>query len=108
MKTTGFGSAIALASRPAASTARLGITTLRPGHVREPALEALRVLRRAALARAALGAQHDRHRQLAAGHEVRLRRGVDELVERERDEVDEHDLEHRPHARLRRADRDAA
>ena len=31
MKTTGFGSAIALASSPAASAGRLGITTLRPG-----------------------------------------------------------------------------
>ena len=31
MNTTGFGSAIALASRPAASAGRLGITTLRPG-----------------------------------------------------------------------------
>ena len=31
MKTTGFGSAIALASSPAASTGRLGITTFSPG-----------------------------------------------------------------------------
>ena len=62
---------------------------------------------RAAIAGAALGAQHQRHGQLAAGHEMRLRGAVDELVERERDEVDEHDLEHRAHARLRRADRDA-
>ena len=38
---------------------------------------------------------------------MRLRGPVDELVERERDEVDEHDLEHRAHPRLRGADRDA-
>ncbi len=31
MKTTGFGSAIELASRPPTSAARLGITTFRPG-----------------------------------------------------------------------------
>ena len=49
-----------------------------------------------ALAGTALGAEHERHRQLAAGHEVRLRRLVDELVERERDEVDEHDLDDWP------------
>ena len=79
---------------------------LQPGHVREPGLQALRVLRAAALAGAALRPQHQRHRQLAARHEVRLRRLVDELVEGERDEVDEHDLDHRPQARLRRADRD--
>ena len=76
--------------------------------MREPGLEALRVLRPAALARAALRAQHERHLQLAAGHEVRLRRLVHELVERERHEVDEHDLEHRPQPGLRGADRDAA
>ena len=81
---------------------------LQPGHVRQPGLEALRVLRAAALARAALRPQHERHRQLAAGHEVRLRRLVDELVERERDEVDEHDLDDGPQARLRGADRDPA
>jgi hypothetical protein len=60
------------------------------------------VLRAAALARAALRPQHERHRELPAGHEVRLRRLVDELVERERDEVDEHDLDDRAQARLRR------
>ena len=65
------------------------------------------MLRAAAVAGAALGAQHQRHGQLAARHEVRLGGAVDELVERQRDEVDEHDLEHRAHARLRRADRHA-
>ena len=54
------------------------------------------MLRRPAPAGAALRAQHHRHRQLAARHEVRLRRLVDELVERQRDEVDVHDLDDRP------------
>jgi hypothetical protein len=80
---------------------------LEAGHVREPALEALRMLGRAALSGAALRAQHERHGQLAGRHEVRLRRAVHDLVERERDEVDEHDLEHRSHAGLGGTDRDA-
>ena len=62
----------------------------------------------AALARAALGAQDEWHRELAARHEVRLRRLVHELVERKREEVDEHDLDHRAQSRLRRADGNAA
>ena len=74
----------------------------------QPGLEALRVLRGAALAGAALRAQHERHAELPARHRVRLRRRVDELVERERDEVDVHDLEHRPQPRLGGADGDAA
>jgi hypothetical protein len=61
-----------------------------------------------ATAGAALRAEHERHRQLPAGHEVGLRGLVDELIERERDEVDEHDLDHRPQARLGGADRDPA
>ena len=63
------------------------------------------MLRAAAVARPALRPQHERHRQLAAGHEMRLGRAVDQLVERERDEVDEHDLQHGPQARLCGADR---
>ena len=51
------------------------------------------MLRAAALARAALGTEDERHGQLPARHEMHLRRLVDELVERERDEVDEHDLD---------------
>ena len=80
---------------------------LEPGDVGQPRLEALRVLRRAALAGAALRAQHERHAELPARHRVRLRRRVDELVERERDEVDVHDLEDRPQPRLGGADGDA-
>ena len=94
--TTGFGSAIALASRPAASAALLGITTFSPGTCVSHASRLCECWAPLALPGAALGAQHERHRQLAAGHEVRLGRLVDELVERQRDEVDEHDLDHRP------------
>ncbi len=65
------------------------------------------MLRTAPLTRAALGAQDHRHRELAARHEVRLRRLVDQLVERKREKVDEHDLDHRAQPRLRGADRDA-
>ena len=73
----------------------------------QPALEALRVLRGAAVAGAALRPHDERHGQLAAGHEVRLRGRVRELVEREREEVDVHDLEHGPEPGLGGADRDA-
>ena len=66
------------------------------------------MLRRAALAGPALRPQHERHRELPPRHEVRLGRLVDELVERERHEVHEHDLDDRAKAGLRGADRDAA
>ena len=66
------------------------------------------MLRAAALTGASLRPEHERHLELPAGHEVRLRRLVDELVEREREEVDEHDLDDRTKPRLRCADRDAA
>ena len=66
------------------------------------------MLRPAAPAGSALGAQDQWHLELAARHEVGLRRLIDELVERERDEVDEHDLHDRPEAALGRADRHTA
>ena len=81
---------------------------LQPGHVRQPRLEALGVLGAVALPGAALSAEHERHRQLPARHEVRLGRLVDQLVERERDEVDEHDLDDGFETRLGRTDRHAA
>ena len=65
------------------------------------------MLRAAALPGAALRAQHQRHAELAAGHVVRLRGLVHELVEREREEVDEHDLDDRAQPGQRRADADA-
>jgi hypothetical protein len=39
---------------------------------------------------------------------MRFRRLVDELIERERDEVDEHDLDHGAQTRLRGTDRNSA
>ena len=66
------------------------------------------MLRSAAPAGSALGAHDERHRKLAPGHEVRLRRLVDELIERERDEVDEHDLDDGSKPALGGADRDTA
>ena len=66
------------------------------------------MLRPAALACAALRAEDERRGELATRHEVRLRGLVDELIERERDEVDEHDLDDGAHAGLRQPDRDAA
>jgi hypothetical protein len=76
--------------------------------VGEPGLEALRVLRGAARPSAALSPQHQRDPELSAGHEVGFGGRVDELVEGEGEEVDEHDLQHRPLPGLRGADRDAA
>ena len=91
----GSGRRSRCASRPAASAAVLGITTLSPGTCVSHASRLCECCARAALAGAALRPQHERHGELTAGHEVRLRRLVDELVERERDEVDEHDLDDR-------------
>ena len=106
--TTGLGSAIAAASRPPASAALDGITTLSPGTWVSHASRLCECWAAGAAAGPALGPQDHRHRQLAAGHEVGLGRLVDELVQRQRDEVDEHDLHHRAHARLGGADRRAA
>ncbi len=76
-------------------------------HVREPRFEALAVLRRGAGARAARQPHDHRHARLAAEHEADLRRLVDDLLHRQRDEIRELDLEHRPHAGQRGADRRA-
>ena len=70
---------------------------LETGDVGQPALEALRVLRRTAVPGPTLRPQHHRHGQLPTRHEVSLGGAVHELVECERDEVDEHDLENGPH-----------
>ena len=73
-------------------------------HVRDPRLQRLAVLRGGASRRAERRAQRQRHLQLAARHVVRLRRLVRELVHDEREEVAEHDVDHRPQAGHRRAD----
>ena len=72
--------------------------------VHEPRLELLRVLRARRPAGAALRADRQRHLDLAARHVAVLRRLVDDLLERERQEVLVHDLDDRAHARHRRAD----
>ena len=63
-------------------------------HVAEPRLEALGMLGRVALARAALRADHQRHLDLAAEHVAHLGDLVDDLVHADAGEVDEHDLGH--------------
>ena len=70
----------------------------------EPRLELLRVLRARRPAGAALGADRQRHLDLAARHVAVLRRLVDDLLERERQEVLVHDLDDRTHACHRGAD----
>ena len=95
MKTTGSSDRIAALSSPLASAGVDGMTTVRPGDVREQRLEALRVL----AARAAPGAELVRTVSAtrgAAGHERHLRGLVEELVEASADEVEVHDLDDRP------------
>jgi hypothetical protein len=72
-------------------------------HVRQPGFQALRMLRPGAQAAAVRRAQHHRHAALATEHEARLGGLVHEGVHRQRDEVHEHDLDHRAQARQRRA-----
>jgi hypothetical protein len=72
--------------------------------VHEPGLELLRVLRSRRPPRAALGADRQRHLDLSSRHRAVLRRLVDELLHRERQEVLVHDLDDRPHALHRGAD----
>jgi len=76
---------------------------LQPGHVGEPRLERLGVLRGIAAAGAALRADDERHARLAAEHEPVLRRLIDDLVDREAREVDIHELRDRSHAGERSA-----
>ena len=73
----------------------------------EPGLELLGVLRARRPARAALGADRDRHRHLPAGHVPVLGRLVDDLLGSEREEVLVHHLGDRPHPLDRGADRRA-
>ena len=70
----------------------------------EPALEAVRVLRRELAATAGRHPDHQRHRELAARHVRQRRRAVDDLVQREQAEVAGHDLDDRAQARDRGAD----
>ena len=71
---------------------------LQAGHHGEQRMQGLAVLRAAAQARADRGADHHRGLGLAAEHVAELGGLVVDLVEADADEVDEHDLGHRPHA----------
>ncbi len=63
------------------------------GHAEQQLLERLAVRRAVAAATAHRRAHHERHRHLVVEHLPELRDAVDDLVEAERDEVAEHDLE---------------
>ena len=77
---------------------------LEPGHVDEPGLELLRVLRPGRPPGPALRADRERHLHLPPGHRPVLRRLVHELLHRDGEEVLVHDLDDRAHALDRRAD----
>ena len=70
-------------------------------------VQALAVLRGRTPGRTQGGADHDRRGQPAAGHVVDLGRLVSDLVQREKEEVAEHDVDDRPHSGHRRAEPDA-
>ena len=77
---------------------------LEPRRAGEPALEGLRMLRGQLVAGAVGRADHERAAHLAAEHRADLRRVVDDLVHRDEQEVDRHDLDDRALAEHRRAD----
>ena len=105
--TTGLSSRMAAFIRPLASPRRGGQRHLQPRDVAHPGVEALAVLGGAAAGGAEGGAEHHRHLELAAGHVVRLGGLVDELVHHQRQEVAEHEVDHRTHAGHGGADRHA-
>jgi len=80
---------------------------LQAGHMRQPRLQALAVLRGRPGAGAGREAHHQRHRYRAAQHVAQLGRLVDDLFHGECREVRELELEHRPHPGQRRPHRNA-
>src|SRR5881409_2653994 len=99
--TTGLSSRMAVFIRPLASYGPEGSATLRPGTWLTQACsdcECWAAERRA---------EDDGHLDLAARHAVRLGGLVDHLIHRQRDEVAEHHVDDRAHARHRGADADA-
>ena len=76
---------------------------LQPRNVREDRIEALRVLRGGAEAGAVHGADDERGHRLAAEHVAELCRLIEDLVEADAHEVDEHQLNDRAKAGRRRA-----
>ena len=107
MNTTGFGSWIAARSKPYVSAGVDGMTTDKPGYVREQRFEALRVLAPRGASRAELGSHGQRHLRGATGHERQLRGLVQQLVEADAEEVEVHQLDDGAHARHRGADTEA-
>jgi hypothetical protein len=78
-----------------------------PGHADEQLFERLAVRGAVAAAAAHRGAHDERHRHPVVEHRAELRDPVHDLVEPERDEVAEHDLQDRAIATEREARRDA-
>ena len=101
--TTGSSLRIADAISPTTSAGVDGAAIFSPGTVERPVLDGLRVLGAEAEAAAVGGADHERHRHLAAGHVAHLRDLVGEVVPAAGEEVGEHDLRDRPHPGHRRA-----
>ena len=106
-KTTGLSSRMARLEQALGVVRRGGHDNFQAGNMAEPGVQALAMLRGRAARRAQRRAQDHRHFKLAAGHVVNLRRLVDHLIHRQRDEIAEHDVDDRPHAGHRRADADA-
>ena len=79
-----------------ASAGEEGKTIFRPGNALKPGRVGLGVDRAEAAAAADRGAHHERHAALLVGDVPELRGLIDEAVHRQRHEVPEHDLEHRP------------
>ena len=75
------------------------VTTRSPGRCHEPALDGGQCWVPNRPVAAADDADGDRHRELAAGHEAVLGQLVDDRVAGRRQEVGEHDLDDRAHAR---------
>ena len=97
----------ALDQQPLGVVRRARADDLEPGDVGEQRRQHLAVLGRGAKAGADHRADHDRGLGLAAEHVLELGGLVEDLVETDAHEVDEHQLGHRAHAAGRRADRRA-
>jgi hypothetical protein len=79
------------------------MTTFNPGNMAEPGVQRLRMLRGRTARRSHRGAHHHRHLPLSARHVMDFGGLVHHLVHGQRDEVAEHDVDHRTHSGHRRA-----
>ncbi len=84
---------------------RGGTDDLQAGHMGEPCLQALRVLRAGTEPAAMRCAQHHGHTAATPEHEPRLRCLIDQRIHGQGHEVHEHDLDHRLESRHRGPDR---